>query len=154
MTDQRTLRPPERPRDRFGRPLPWGSVTEIDFEDYASLTREANHALGIAHFNASRFFQAHEAWEEAWRKASNSPDEAFFKGLAQLGAAYTHYVRGNAHGARVLLERALERIALYGPAHLGLDVAGLTPRFQEQATAFALAEATQTPPAAVRPPEL
>ena len=148
------MRPPERPRDRLGRPLPWGSPSEITLEDYASLSVEANHALGVAHFHAGRFFQAHEAWEESWRKAEGSADEEFFKGLAQLGAAYTHYARGNAHGARVLLERALERIGLRGSPHFGLDISAVCPLLREHAKIFGLAESTRMPLPEVVPPRL
>ena len=140
MTDAIPARPPERPRDRLGRPLAWGSPSEITLEDYASLSLQANHELGVVHFNAGRFFQAHEAWEESWRKAEGSADEEFFKGLAQLGAAYTHYARDNAHGARVLLERALERIGSQGSPHFGIDVGRLSPLFEAQAAVFAEAE--------------
>lgn len=115
----------ERPRDELGRPLPWGSENQLDMEDYERLSIAENHRLGIAHFNAGRFFPAHEAWEAAWRQAKGTDDEDFFQGLAQLGAAYTHYRRGNAHGARVLLERARTRLEPYGPRHLDIDLADL-----------------------------
>ena len=154
MTRERTVRRPERPRDRFGRPLPWGSSSEIELEDYASLTILANHALAIAHFNAGRFFQAHEAWEESWRKAEGSADEAFFKGLAQLGAAYTHYARGNAHGARVLLERALERIEPSAPSYLDIDISRVVPRFREHVDALGDAEREEAALPDIQPPEL
>jgi predicted metal-dependent hydrolase len=114
----------------------------------------ANHALGIAHFNAGRFFQAHEAWEEAWRKAENTPDEEFFKGLAQLGAAYTHYARGNAHGARVLLERALERVSSRQAFPNGPHLASVIPKLREQAIVFASSERSGDPLPEIEPPKL
>ena len=38
-------------------------------EDFDALTLEENHRLGRKHFNAGRFFPAHEAWETAWKQA-------------------------------------------------------------------------------------
>jgi predicted metal-dependent hydrolase len=121
---QPTPRPP-RPRDELGRPLPWGSTSRLALEDYDSLSPEEDHRLGVAHFNAGRFFAAHEAWESVWKQRRGEPDEDFFKGLAQLGAGYVHYQRGNHHGAKTLLRRAVVRISRYGPRNQGLDVASL-----------------------------
>ncbi|HXH21208.1 MAG TPA: DUF309 domain-containing protein [Dehalococcoidia bacterium] len=115
----------ERPRDELGRPLPWGSENRLHMEDYDHLPPEENHRLGVQHFNARRFFPAHEAWESAWRQLKGTQDEEFFHGLAQLGAGFTHYLRGNPHGARMLMTRAVERIAPYRPRHRGIDVEAL-----------------------------
>ena len=143
---------PERPRDAAGRPLPWGSPTQIPVEDYAALSLEEIFRLGVRHFNAGRFFSAHEAWEEAWRRASGAAEEAFFRGLAQLGAGYTHYQRGNAHGARVLIERALTGIRTMGAAHRGMDLAGLALVLERHAALFGAAERSKSPPPPVDAP--
>jgi predicted metal-dependent hydrolase len=90
-------------------------------EDYDALTLQENHRLGREHFNAGRFFPAHEAWETAWKQARDTDDAEFFKGLSQLGAGYVHLLRGNAHGASRLLRRAASRIGRYPRGHLGVD---------------------------------
>ncbi|MSP22321.1 MAG: DUF309 domain-containing protein [Dehalococcoidia bacterium] len=128
MTTEPPQPPPEkvaRPRDRFGRPLAAGSANRLDLPDFEVLSIEENHRLGVAFFNDAVFFGAHEAWETAWRSAHGTPDEEFFKALAQLGAGYTHYQRNNPHGARALLVRAAERLVEYAPSHSGLDVRAL-----------------------------
>lgn len=112
---------PERPRDELGRPLPWGAPDTLRLEDFDSLPLERNHALAREHFNAGRFFPAHEAWETAWKQARDTDDAELFKGLAQLGAGYVHLLRGNAHGAITLLRRASSRIGSYPTGHRGLD---------------------------------
>jgi nicotinate phosphoribosyltransferase len=116
---------PERPRDEFGRPLPWGSQSHITLLDYERFSIERNHELAIDYFNDRQFFPAHEAWEGAWRKAIGSRDEEFFNGLAKLGAGLTHVQRGNSRGARTLIEKAIDRIGPHGPAHRGILVARL-----------------------------
>ncbi len=115
----------ERPRDELGRPLPWGSDNRLDIEDYDALTPDQDHALGLRAYAEGRFFPAHEAWESAWRQLRGDPDEEFFKGLAQLGAGFVHWQRGNPWGARVLLTRAATRLEGYRPAHRGVDVDAL-----------------------------
>ncbi|MCJ7832470.1 MAG: DUF309 domain-containing protein [Actinobacteria bacterium] len=76
--------------------------------------------MGICHFNRGEYFAAHEAWEAAWKQNKTGPDAEFFKGLAQLGAGYVHLLRGNAHGAAALLERAGSRLTNYPDEHLGI----------------------------------
>ena len=78
----------ERPRDELGRPLPWGEENRLEMEDFDSHSLEENHRLGIEHFDAGRFFPAHEAWETAWKQARGTSDEESYKGLSQLGAGY------------------------------------------------------------------
>ena len=94
-------------------------------EDFDSFSLERNHELGVGHFNAGRFFPAHEAWETSWKKAKGTPDAEFFKGLSQLGAGYVHLQRANAHGAFTLLRRAAGRIGAYPGKHQGVDTKAL-----------------------------
>jgi hypothetical protein len=125
MADDPPRQKTERPRDELGRPLPRGSENRLEMEDFDAFSLEENHQLGIAHFNAGRFFPAHEAWETAWKQARGQSDEEFFKGLSQLGAGYVHYRRGNPHGARTLIRRGTSRIGPYGPRHRGIEVEAL-----------------------------
>src|SRR6266536_4668886 len=112
---------PERPRDELGRPQPWNAENLLHLEDFDSLPLEENHRLGAEHFNAGRYFPAHEAWETAWKQARDSGDAEFFKGLSQLGAGYVHLLRGNAHGTMQLLRRAARRLARYPRGHFGVE---------------------------------
>jgi len=117
----KTPKKPARPRDELGRPQPWDAENRLDMEDYDALSPEENHRLGREHFNAGRFFPAHEAWETVWKQRNGEPDEELFKGLSQLGAGYVHLHRGNAHGAKTLLRRAARRIAAYPAGTEGVD---------------------------------
>ena len=118
---------PERPRDELGRPLPAGSPNRLAVDNLDGLSAAEANALALAHFDAGRYFLAHEAWEAAWLESKGTASEALFKGLAQLGAGYTHAARGNARGMSVLLERALDAIyAAPGPAW-GIDLPTLGP---------------------------
>lgn len=101
----------KRPRDPFGRPLPRGVPTQLQLEDFDALTLAENHALGIAHFNAGRFFAAHEAWETCWKASTDPEARQFFKALAQIAAGYVHLQRGNLRGASVLLRRGAGHLA-------------------------------------------
>ena len=132
LPSERRLKP-ERPRDELGRPQPWEVENRLVLEDFDSLSMEENHELGRKHFNAGRFFPAHEAWETAWKQARDTDDAELYKGLSQLGAGLVHLLRGNAHGAVKLLRRAASRIGRYPSGHRGIE----TTRVAEQADALA-----------------
>jgi hypothetical protein len=117
---------PERPRDELGRPQAWNAPNRLELEDYDSLPLEENHRLAREHFNSGRFFPAHEAWETAWKQARDTDEAEFFKGLSQLGAGFTHLLRGNVHGAVTLLRRAAGRIAGYPQGHRDVDTTAVS----------------------------
>lgn len=93
--------------------------------DFERLSTDENNRLGMRSFAAGQYFAAHEAWETCWKQAGQAPEAEGFKGLAQLAAGYVHLQRGNAHGARVLLRRAVGRLMGCGMDWQGLDVARL-----------------------------
>jgi predicted metal-dependent hydrolase len=112
-----------RPRDELGRPLPRGAPGALVEEPPPASLEEALDR-GIAHFNAGRFFPAHEAWEEAWHRAEPA-ERDFWQGLVQVAVGLTHRERGNAHGCATLLRRGARRLAAYGETHRGVPVARL-----------------------------
>ena len=126
---------PKRPRDELGRPQPWEAENRLHLEDFDNLPLEENHRLGREHFNARRFFPAHEAWETAWKQARDTGDAEFFKGLSQLGAGYVHLLRGNRHGTVRLLRRAAGRITPYPRGHFGVDTVEVAGRARADALA-------------------
>lgn len=145
---------PERPRDELGRPLPHEAENRLRLEDFDSLSFEENHRLGIQHFNAERFFPAHEAWETSWKQAKGTDDAEFFKGLSQLGAGYVHLLRGNPHGAHTLLRRGAGRIERYGDDHRGVKARALARITREHAEAVEVAEKAGGDPPRVEFPKI
>ena len=62
---------------------------------------------GIRKFNAYRFFEAHEAWEELWHRTPDpGPEREIYQGLIQLAAAGHHFMRGNLAGVEGCLKNA------------------------------------------------
>ncbi|MDQ3010628.1 MAG: DUF309 domain-containing protein [Acidobacteriota bacterium] len=64
---------------------------------------------GAALFNAGKFFECHEAWEEIWLKAEGEERE-FLHAMIQAAAALHHLQRGNLKGAQSLGTRAIEKL--------------------------------------------
>lgn len=75
-------------------------------------------------FNAGLYFECHEYLEDVWR-GSSGPERAFYHGLVQAAAGFYHFEKGNAHGARTLLGKAIAKLEPYAPAYRGVDVATL-----------------------------
>jgi uncharacterized protein len=75
---------------------------------------------GIAHFNKTEFWEAHESWEALWLVAG-SDVEQFLQGLIQIAAAYHHVKRGTLRGAPRLFEAGLRRLAPFPPNFCGVD---------------------------------
>jgi predicted metal-dependent hydrolase len=59
---------------------------------------------GARHFDAGEFFEAHEAWEQYWRVATDEAERRFFQGLIQVAAGFHKLLvmRSAASAARVL----------------------------------------------------
>jgi predicted metal-dependent hydrolase len=85
---------------------------------------ESGYERGLALVASGRYFEAHEALEEAWRAALPA-ERDFFQGLVHVAVAWYQAGRGNRVGCERQLEKALRRLAAYAPEHRELDVAGL-----------------------------
>jgi hypothetical protein len=112
-----------RPRDALGRPLPYGAqgVEPVSEEPLPPLETIAAARRLLAE---GRPFSAHEVLEARWKDCP-AEERPLWQGLAQLCVGLTHAERGNAVGARRLVERAAGRLAEYAGPTYGLDVAEL-----------------------------
>ena len=90
--------------------------------DVSTVDGSYQHGLELSHSGA--FFEAHEAFETAWR-ACAVPERDFFQGLVHV--VVSAYQRGR--GRPVATERqrvkAWRRLAAFEPSHRGLDVLAL-----------------------------
>ena len=85
---------------------------------------ESAYARGVELGRSGRYFEAHEAFEEAWREA-RADERDFFQGLVHVVVAWYQDGRGNEVGCRRQLEKAQRRLAAFAPAYRGIDVAAL-----------------------------
>ena len=86
---------------------------------------------GIDLFNRRYFFEAHDVWEEIWRKErSNLRD--FFKGLIHLAGGFHHYTNGNWRGSAALLTSGLGYLRPFLPGRMGIDLSSILPKVEAQ----------------------
>lgn len=111
-----------RPRDEYGRPLPYGAegVPRVP-DDYAPTTEQALRD-GLEQLADEHPFHAHEIFEGRWKCAPQDERE-LWQGLAQICVGLTHLQRGNGRGAVTLLSRGAAKVQGYGEPY---DAVGRT----------------------------
>ncbi|MCE9599928.1 MAG: DUF309 domain-containing protein [Spirochaetia bacterium] len=71
-------------------------------------------------FNEGKFYEAHEAAEFIWAARGYQPRD-MYRGLTQIAVSLEHLKKGNAIGARRVLDKAQGIFRLYqGPAWIGV----------------------------------
>jgi hypothetical protein len=109
-----------------------------------------NYKAGLELARAGEWFEAHEAFELAWR-AAPAAERDFFQGLVHAVVFAYQTGRDRHVGAARQRAKALRRLGPYAPVHRGLELAGLIaaleraePDLREQ-----LVEAHPQPPVEV-----
>ncbi|HTY55449.1 MAG TPA: DUF309 domain-containing protein [Candidatus Binataceae bacterium] len=79
---------------------------------------------GIDLFNQGRFFECHEAWEDAWKRSAGG-EKVFYQGIIQAAVAILHVQRGNLDGAARLRAKAGAKIDPLPAEHMGVALGEL-----------------------------
>jgi predicted metal-dependent hydrolase len=75
---------------------------------------------GIIFFNAGRYFEAHEAFEDLWRLTSG-PLKLYYQGLVQAAVGLHHLGAGNLNGATAQLQKSLSKLEQYPVLFSNID---------------------------------
>jgi len=86
---------------------------------------------GIEHFNAARYFDAHEVWEEIWLRSSGQT-KVFYQMLIQAAVGLHHYERGNARGARGMHSNVIEKLGRLPSIFMSLDLVDFSRQFRDR----------------------
>lgn len=79
---------------------------------------------GIERFNAGEYYKQHDLLEELWMKTPG-PEREVYQAILQVGVSYYQIEKGNARGARKMLQRALQWLRKLPDVCHGVDVADL-----------------------------
>ncbi len=89
---------------------------EMTAEDWA----EFEH--GVKLFNAGKFWNSHEAWEQIWIRHKED-ERLFFQGLIQLAAAYHQLLaKESQKGLLNNIDKSYEKLAVFRPEYMGVLV--------------------------------
>ena len=105
------------------------SIREVDITRLQEPSLDENdEALlkhGILLFNKGRFWEAHEAWEELWKRREEE-SRIFFQGIIQAAAGFHRILeKPLLNGAVRNLDKAMLKLRLFPAEFLGIDVEGL-----------------------------
>jgi uncharacterized protein len=85
---------------------------------------------GAALFDQGRFWEAHEAWEEAWLEEEGDV-RLFLQGLIQVAAGYHKAtVQLQPNGCVKLLRSGLDKLEPLPPEYLGVSLGRFLPEVQ------------------------
>ncbi len=114
----------------------------------------ACYEQGLVLARHGSYFEAHEAFEDAWR-ASEGRERDFFQGLVHVVVSAYQRERGSPVAEERQRVKALRRLAPFAPAHRGLDVALLLAALEraEADPREHLVERDAQPPVAVEEEE-
>ena len=93
-------------------------------------TSERRLELGIELFNRGLYWEAHEAWEEAWLEEEGEV-RLFLQGLIQVAAGYHKAtVQLQPSGCVKLLRSGLDKLEPLPPEFLGVQLGSFLPQVQ------------------------
>lgn len=85
---------------------------------------------GIEHFNAGRYFEAHEVWEEVWLR-SEGDTRLFYQMLIQAAVGLHHYERANSRGGRGMYRNVVDKLSRLPKVFMSLDLIEFERDFKE-----------------------
>lgn len=79
---------------------------------------------GVAKFNAGEYYKQHDLFEELWMQ-TESPVRDLYRAILQVGVAYYQIQRGNHRGAKKMLLRSVQWLAILPDVCQGVDINAL-----------------------------
>lgn len=107
---------------RYNTRMPFLTDSDSDLDEQPCCTEIHPQALcGFELFDARKYFEAHEALENAWR-AEPGPLRDLYRAVLQVGVGYYHIQQENYTGALKMFRRSRAWLDLF-PAHcLNIDL--------------------------------
>lgn len=106
----------------FARVFSVETAKQLDCECLEALPPLAQ--AGFEKFNAGEFYKQHDLFEELW-VVTEGPVRDLYRAILQVGVAYYQILRGNHRGARKMLMRSVQWLAVLPDECQGIDVKAL-----------------------------
>ena len=108
---------------------------------------------GIEEFNQQLFFECHETLEEIWLE-ERGEDRKFYQGIIQIAAGYFKLQQGVPAGAIKLWRMGLEKLELYSPVYLGVELASFSAAVKRHLDELEMVQKTGMPSPTLAAPAL
>lgn len=92
-----------------------------DWREMPQTKHDEKFREGREHFNAGRFFEAHEVWEEVWLETAE-PEKTTLQGMIQIAAGFHHYCAANPEGACSLMTAGVVKLLRAPETHRGVSL--------------------------------
>ena len=102
----------------------------LAFDDSHAQLYPREYLDGIRHFNAGRYFEAHEIWEEIWLRSSGDA-KLFYQTLIQAAVGLHHFEGGNNRGALGMHKNVHEKVSRLPEVYMSLDLTELKREFDQ-----------------------
>jgi predicted metal-dependent hydrolase len=79
----------------------------INYDDTCNFPLHPQAVEGFRLFNAGKYFEAHEALEDAWKEEQGKVRD-LYRGILQIAVVYLHVTRGNYNGALKVYARSMK----------------------------------------------
>jgi len=94
------------------------------------ITKEDSIKDGIFYFNNERFWEAHEAWEGAWKKCYGREKEVI-QGIILVAVAFAHSQKNDDSIGIGMFGRALKKIGDFSELYHNIDVERIKKKITE-----------------------
>ncbi|ABK77065.1 conserved hypothetical protein [Cenarchaeum symbiosum A] len=106
----------------IGRLRPIGGLDNIrHVTEEEEITKDEGIVEGISYFNGERFWEAHEAWEGAWKKCSGD-EKSLVQGIILVAVAFAHSQKNDDDIGINMFGRALEKMGEFAGIYHNIDV--------------------------------
>jgi uncharacterized protein len=111
----------DSPENPSASPVSSNDLKSLGFDEEQAIAYPAQYLEGITHFNAGRYFEAHEAWEEIWLHSSGDA-KLFYQMIIQAAVGLYHYERSNVRGARGMYNNVMEKLERLPAFYMSLNL--------------------------------
>jgi uncharacterized protein len=126
---ERSSLPPDADNSEHNNSAHVASAQPVAFDAGHERTYPREYLKGIEDFNARRYFDAHEVWEEIWLRSTDDT-KLFYQMLIQAAVGLHHYERDNLRGARGMYKNVVERLQRLPSFYMSLDLADFSGQFR------------------------
>ena len=113
---------------------PLGKLDNIRHVVEEEIEKEDGIKDGIFYYNNERFWEAHEAWEGAWKKCYGEEKE-LLQGIILVAVAFAHCQKNDEKIGIGMLGRALKKIGNYTGMYNNMDVDRIRKRITQMQNA-------------------